>query len=66
MITERLKLVCSHCTAYCKTIREMTGVNSMWIINNSLDVIPALEEKQLLLTHVSTWDFSTLYNTCPT
>ena len=53
-ITECLKLVCSHCTAYCKTIRERTGVNSMWIINNSLDVIRALEEKQLSLTHVST------------
>ena len=39
LITECLKLVRSHCTAYCKTIRERTGVNSMWIINNSLDVI---------------------------
>ena len=27
----------------------------MWIINNSL------EEKQLSVNHVSTWDFSTLY-----
>ena len=32
----------------------------MWIINNSLDVIRTLEEKQLSLTHVSTWDFSSL------
>ena len=37
----------------------------MWIINNSLDVIRALEEKQLSLTHVSTWDFSTLYTSLP-
>ena len=59
LITECLKLVRSHCTAYCKTIR--TGVNSMWIINNSVDVIHALEEKQLSITHVSTWYFSTLY-----
>ena len=58
LITECLKLVRSHCTAYCKTIRERTSVNSMWIINNSLDVIRTLEEKQLSLTHVSTWDFS--------
>ena len=61
LIIECLKLVRSHCTAYCKTIRERTGVNSMWIINNSLDVIRTLEEKQLSLTHVSTWDFSILY-----
>ena len=30
LITECLKLVRSHCTAYCKTIRERTGVNCMW------------------------------------
>ena len=59
--TECLKLVCTHCTAYCKTIRVRTGVNCMWIINNLLDVIGALEEKQLSLNHVSTWDFSTLF-----
>ena len=33
----------------------------MWIINNSLDVLHTLEEKQLSLTGMSTWDFSTLY-----
>ena len=65
LITECLKLVRSHCTAYCKTIRERTGVNSMWIINNSLDVMRTLEEKKLSLTHVSTWDFSTLYTSLP-
>ena len=36
LITECLKLVRSHSTAYCKTIRERTGVNYMWIIDNSL------------------------------
>ena len=45
LITECLKLVKCHCTAYCKTILERTGVNSMWIINNSLDVIHTLEDK---------------------
>ena len=33
--------------------------------NNSLDVIRALEEKQLSLTHVSTWDFFTLFTSLP-
>ena len=37
----------------------------MWIINNSLDVIRVLEEKQLSLNHLSTWDFSTLYTSLP-
>ena len=65
LITECLKLVRTHCTAYCKTIRVRTGVNCMWIINNSLDVIRVQEEKQLSLNHVSTWDFSTLYTSLP-
>ena len=51
--------------AYCKTILDRTGVNSMWIINNSLDVLQTLEEKQLSLNKVSTWDFSTLYTSLP-
>ena len=33
----------------------------MWIINNSLDVLHTLEDRQLSLTKMSTWDFSTLY-----
>ena len=65
LITECLKLVKSHCTSYCKTILERTGVNCMWIINNSLDVIHTLQEKQLMLNQVSTWDFSTLYTSLP-
>ena len=57
LITNSLKLVKSHCNAYCKTILERTGVNSMWIINNSLDVLHPLDEKQRSLKKVSTWDF---------
>ena len=57
LITECFNLVRTHCTAYCKKIRVRTGVNCMWIIKNSLDVIRVLEEKQLSLNHVSTWTF---------
>ena len=35
------------------------------MLNNSLDVICALEEKQLSLNYVSTWDISTLYTSLP-
>ena len=55
LITECLKLA----------IQVRTGVNCMWIINNSLDIIRVLEEEQLSLNHVSTWDFSTLYTSLP-
>jgi len=37
----------------------------MWIINNSLDVLHTLDEKQPSLKKVSTWDFSTLYTSLP-
>ena len=49
LITECLKRVKSHCTSYYKTILERTGVNCMWTINNSLDVIYTLQEKQICL-----------------
>ena len=65
LITDCLKLVKCHCIAYCKTILERTGVNSMWIINNSLDVLRTLEKKQLSLNKVSTWDFSTQHTSLP-
>lgn len=57
LITACLKLVKRHCTAYCKTILERTGVNNILSINNSLDVIRALEEKRLSLRKVSTCFF---------
>ena len=37
----------------------------MWIINNSLDVIQMIGRKQFQATSVTTWDFSTLYNSIP-
>ena len=58
--TECLKLVRTNCTGYCKTIRERTGVNCMYIINNSLDIIRVVKKKHLSLNHVSTYEFSTL------
>ena len=39
LITSCLKLIKKHCISYCDTIKNKTGVNAMWIINNSLDVI---------------------------
>ena len=58
LITECLKKVKCHCTE--RTILERTGVNNMWIINNSLNVIHTLEDKQRAIKKLSTWDFSTL------
>ena len=65
LITSCLKLVKSHCISYCKTIYDRAGVNAMWIINNSLDVIQMIGRKQFQATSVTTWDFSTLYTSIP-
>ena len=65
LITSCLKLVKSHCISYCNTIYDRTGVNAMWIINNSLDVIQMIGRKQFQTTSVTTWDFSTLYTSIP-
>ena len=48
----------SHFDAYCKTVLERTGVNSM-------DVLHTLDENQLSLKKISTWDFSALYTSLP-
>ena len=63
--TKFSKLIKCHCTAYCKAILERTGINNMWIINNSLNVIHTLEHKQLAIKKLSSWDFSTLYTSLP-
>ena len=65
LITECLKPVKRHCTAYYKTVLKRTGANNISIINNSLDVIRALEQKRLSLRKVSTWDILTLYTSLP-
>ena len=65
LITCCFKLAKSHCISYCKTFYDRTGVNAMWIINNSLDVIQMVWRKQLQATSVTTWDFSTLYTSIP-
>ena len=57
LITNCFRLLKNHCHAYCKTILQRTGVNSMWIINNSLDVLRILQDKRLSLNKLRTWDF---------
>ena len=65
LITSCLKLVKIHCVSYCKTIKDRTGVNTMWIINNSLDVINVIDKPTFRGKSISTWDFSTLYTSIP-
>ena len=38
LITSCLRLIKKHYISYCDTIKNSTGVNAMWVINDSLDV----------------------------
>ena len=51
---------------YCKAIYNNTGINRMWILKNSASLLETLKNEDLgKVTHISTWDFSTLYITIP-
>ena len=51
---------------YCAAIYNNTGINRMWILKNSATLLRKLEEEGIsTASHISTWDFSTLYTTIP-
>ncbi len=51
---------------YCEVIYRRTGVNMMWILKNSGSLLDKLKKENInKATHISTWDFSTLYTTIP-
>jgi hypothetical protein len=51
---------------YCETVYSRSGINHMWILKNSKDLLDNLKSRSF--SHVSsikTFDFSTLYTTLP-
>jgi len=58
IITSCLKLVQNAHRSYCNKIKNFTGFNTMWIINNSQEVFNKLDGK---IRNMKTYDFSTLY-----
>jgi hypothetical protein len=51
---------------YCQTVYSSSGINHMWILKNSKDLLKNLRSRSF--SHVSsikTFDFSTLYTTLP-
>ena len=51
---------------YCDTIYSRSGVNQMWILKNSKDLLEILKSQNLSSCHsIQTFDFSTLYTTIP-
>jgi hypothetical protein len=67
LLTSCLKLITHHYKQYCNGIFCRTGVNCFWVIDNSQQVLSALDKINYFSTakHFDSYDFSTLYTSIP-
>ena len=67
IITKCLKLITLQHRKYCKQIYKYTGVNRMWIIDNSKNVLNRIHKFNLYnnIRNINSYDFSTLYTNIP-
>ena len=50
---------------YCDKVYETSGVNQMWILKNSKELLLAFQTNKSRYSSIRTFDFSTLYTTIP-
>ena len=51
---------------YCETAYSRSGINQMWILKNSKELLDHLKPSNFnLITNIKSFDFSTLYTTIP-
>ena len=70
IITKCLKLVTSQHRKLCNAIYKYTGVNRMWIIDNTSDILDTIDQynddsNTDVARNIRTYDFSTLYTNIP-
>ena len=67
LINKCLKLITSQHEKYCNKVYKNTGVNRMWVINNSNKVLNKIQDynDEASITNVDSYDFSTLYTKIP-
>ena len=67
IITKCLKLILLQHRKYCTTIYNRTGVNAMWIADNSKNVLNTIDKLNDTnkAKNIYTYDFSTLYTMIP-
>jgi len=66
LITFALKLVQQTHTNYCERISKTRGLNRMWIVDNSIEVLNNITScNQGIVRNIRTYDFSTLYTSIP-
>lgn len=63
-VTKGLKLLLRQHRIYCRAIQRYTGVNRMWIIDNSVNVLEAIEElnEEGKNKRIQGYDFKTMYD----
>lgn len=66
VLTTILSTVKDGLQKYCDEIYSTSGVNQMWILKNSKDLLPNLRSKSLqFCSNIKTFDLPTLYTTIP-
>ena len=61
--SKALKLILNHMKVYNKVVFERSQLNQYWILENSLEFLDEIQNKRV--THMETYDFSTLYTALP-
>lgn len=66
LLTTILTVVKEKLQEYCTTIYSRSGVNQMWIIKNSKELLVPLRSQNFIkINSIKTYDYSTLYTTIP-
>ena len=66
LLTTILATIKSGLQSYCDTVYSRSGINGMWILKNSKELLSNLEHPLLKnISSIRTFDFSTLYTTIP-
>ena len=51
---------------YCETVYSRSGINHMWILENSKDLLDNLKSRSFSrVSYIKTFEFATLYTTLP-
>ena len=66
LLTKLLTHIKQGVQKYCETAYSRSGVNQMWILKNSKELLDHLKSPNFnLITNIKSFDFSTLYTTIP-
>ena len=66
LLTKLLTHIKQGLQKYCETAYSRSGVNQMWILKNSKELLDHLKSQNFnFITNIKSFDFSTLYTTIP-